>query len=128
VDFTETRVLIVEDDEQAKDLLLDRLLIMGIKNTIACENGKSALNKLKFQNLDLIICDWNLPLMNGLELFHAAHEENLIGKTPFLMISAENEKEKVIEAINSGIEHYIVKPFSQQKFEEEVKKLLNQEK
>jgi CheY-like chemotaxis protein len=126
VKFKEVQILIVEDDEQSRDLLLDRLEIMGmgVKNIFTCENGKSALNKLKFYKFDLIICDWNLPYMNGLEFFQVAKKENLFGKAPFLMVSAENQKDRITLAIKGGVQHYLIKPFSQQKFEEEVKTLL----
>jgi two-component system chemotaxis response regulator CheY len=118
------QVLIVEDNEPAINMMVDMLLPMQITNITKASHGKSALTKTQFQKFDLIICDLNMPLMGGLEFFLDAKQSEFIKNTPFLMVSAENEKDKIVKALGSGINDYLVKPFSQEMFSSKVKKLL----
>jgi len=118
------QVLIVEDNEPAIRMMVDMLLTMQITNVTKSSNGESALKKVQFQKFDLIICDMNMPIMGGLDFFHIAKKSELIGSTPFLMVSAENEKNKITKALDLGINDYIVKPFSVEMFSSRVKKVL----
>lgn len=106
------QVLIVEDNEPDINMMVDMLQPMRITNITKATNGASALNKTQFQKFDLIICDLNLPIMGGLDFFHDANQSEFIKNTPFLMVSAENEKNKILKALSSGINDYLVKPFS----------------
>ncbi|GEM_PF-352520 len=121
----EYRILIVDDNEPAINIMIDMLLTLGISNVTKASHGKSALAKTQFQKFDMIICDLNMPIMNGLEFFQNATQGELINNTPFLMVSAENEKSEIIKALSSGISDYLVKPFSHAMFAAKVKKLLN---
>jgi len=76
------------------------------------------------QKADLIISDWHMPKMDGLQLFKAVKKEKLIEGTPFLMVTVEDSKEKVVEALKVGIHDYMVKPVSKESFEGKVKTLL----
>ena len=98
---------------------------MGFSNLILAENGKVALDKLKLNQADLIISDWRMLDMDGLEFYWTAKNEGLLGKAPFLMVSAENERGKVIEALRAGVNDYIVKPVSFKTLQDKIEKLLN---
>jgi two-component system chemotaxis response regulator CheY len=104
------KILVVEDDEASRTIIARFLDQMGFSNLILAENGKVALDKLKLNQADLIISDWRMLDMDGLELYWKAKNEGLLGKAPFLMVSAENERGKVIEALRAGVNDYIVKP------------------
>ncbi len=117
-------VLLVEDDEQSRALLIRALKALGFAHIIEAENGNTALKKLYLNKVNLIICDWRMPEMNGLEFYKTAQKEDLIKDISFLMVSAENEKEKVIVALKAGIRDYLVKPIDVDLLEQKIEKLL----
>ena len=80
--------------------------------------------KFGYEEVDLIISDWNMPIMDGLEFFQAVKKEELTKDIPFLMVTVEDSKEKVIEAVQLGIKDYIIKPLSKTQFEQKVRTLL----
>ena len=98
---------------------------MGITKIIASTNGEIALQKLKLQKADLIISDWHMPIMDGLEFYKAVKKEVDLQDIPFLMVTVEDSKERVVEALKLGIRDYIVKPLSSKSFEGVVKPLRN---
>jgi two-component system, chemotaxis family, chemotaxis protein CheY len=117
-------VLLVEDDEQSRALLIRALKSLGFTRIIEAEDGQSGLKKLYLNKVNLIICDWRMPGMNGLEFYKAAEKDNLLKDISFLMVSAENEKEKVIVALKAGIKDYMVKPINVDLLEQKIESLL----
>jgi len=105
-------------------MTIELLKKMGITKIVASTNGEIALQKLKLQKVDLIISDWHMPIMDGLEFYKAVKKEVDLQNTPFLMVTVEDSREKVIEALKLGIRDYIVKPLSSKSFEGKVKSLL----
>ena len=98
---------------------------MGFSNVVLAENGKAALDKLNLNPVDLIISDWRMPGMDGLEFYWTARNEGLLDKAPFLMVSAESEKSRIVEAVKAGVSDYILKPVSFKTLQAKVEKLLN---
>ena len=123
-EFKNTKILIVDDDEPSRKLMAKTLKTMGITNIIEATDGKTAISKLYLNQVDLVISDWRMPGMSGLDFYKAAQKENLLENVPFLMVSVENEKEKVVEALKAGIRDYIVKPLKQESFRDKVKSIL----
>ena len=107
------RILVVEDNANIRKLLLNILKSMGYKNVTEADNGKTAWGKLQEGEYDLVMTDWMMPEMDGLELvkkIRADSEE--LKEIPILMITATDKQEDVSEAAKWGINGYIVKPFS----------------
>lgn len=121
MDYT---VCVVEDEKVSRTMTIELLKKMGINKIVASTNGETALQKLKLQKADLIISDWHMPIMDGLEFYKAVKKEESLQNTPFLMVTVEDSKEKVVEALKLGIRDYIVKPLSKDSFESKVKTLL----
>jgi two-component system, chemotaxis family, chemotaxis protein CheY len=121
MDFT---VCVVEDEKVSRTMIIELLKKIGINKIVASTNGQIALEKLKTQKPDLIISDWHMPVMDGLEFFQAVKKEKALEGTPFLMVTVEDSKEKVVEALKLGIRDYIVKPLHKSSFESKVKTLL----
>ncbi len=121
MDYT---VCVVEDEKVSRKMTIELLKKMGINKIVASTNGETALQKLKLQKADLIISDWHMPIMDGLEFYKAVKKEESLQSTPFLMVTVEDSKEKVVEALKLGIRDYIVKPLSSKSFEAKVKSLL----
>ena len=121
MDYT---VCVVEDEKVSRTMIIEMLKKMGIGKIVASTNGQIALEKLKAQKADLIISDWHMPVMDGLEFYKAVRQEKALEHTPFLMVTVEDSKEKVVEALKLGIRDYIVKPLGVTNFESKVKTLL----
>ena len=119
-----TKILVVEDDPGSAKLVTYHLRMMGFKNTTEVSDGNSALEHLKKEKADLVIADWHMPNMNGLNLFRALREEELWQEIPFLMITVEKDHKKVQEAIQAGVRDYIVKPINVEKFKRKIHELL----
>jgi two-component system chemotaxis response regulator CheY len=114
------RVLVVDDFATMRKIVKNVLKQISIENVVEAENGKHALNVLKSEDVDLIISDWMMPEMTGIEFLKACKEDDEKKKIPFIMVTAEGQKESVMEAIKSGVDNYIVKPFTPDKLKEAI--------
>ena len=105
------RVLIVDDAPSMRSLLLAILKSFGIKNVYEAGDGTAALTVLEARDIDLIVCDWEMPKMDGLALFNNIRNNDSYAKIPFILVTSMSEVDKVKIALKAGVEHYIVKPF-----------------
>ena len=106
------KVLIVDDFATMRRIVRNVLKQIGFTNMIEADNGKAALKVLKKENIDLILCDWNMPEMPGIDLLKAIRSDDELKKIPFVMVTAEAQKDNIIEAVKAGVNSYIVKPFT----------------
>jgi two-component system chemotaxis response regulator CheY len=94
---------------------------LGFDNITEAVDGNDALAKLKADEFKFIVSDWNMPNMMGIDLLKAIRGDERLKTLPFLMITAEAQKENIIEAAKAGVSQYIIKPFTvdglQQKME-----------
>jgi two-component system chemotaxis response regulator CheY len=81
-------------------------------NILEAANGLEAFEVMKEEQIDLIICDWTMPVMTGFELLQKIRATPELAKTPFIMLTAAAEKENILGAIKAGVSQYIVKPFT----------------
>ncbi len=117
------KVLVVDDFATMRRILKNVLRQIGFKNISEAENGRDALSQLKKEKFDLILCDWNMPEMSGLELLQAIRGDDNLKDIPFVMVTAEAKKESIIEAVKAGVNSYIVKPFTAETIGEKLKKI-----
>jgi len=113
--LTNKKVLVVDDSSTMRRIIAKALLDLGINddNIIQAVDGLDALGKLKSsQTFDLILTDWNMPKMDGLALVHNLKSIPKSKNIPIVMITTEGSKGEVIEALKSGVNNYIVKPFN----------------
>jgi two-component system chemotaxis response regulator CheY len=117
------RVLIVDDHKTMIRIIRNLLVQLGITNIEEAIDGNDALSKLKSNKFDLILSDWNMSPMTGLELLKQVRSNASYGhvETPFVMITAEAKPENVMEARKSGVDNYIVKPFNAETLESKIK-------
>ena len=106
------KVLIVDDFATMRRIVRNVLRQIGFTNMVEADNGKAALKILKKENIDLILCDWNMPEMPGIDLLKTLRSENELKSIPFVMVTAEAQKDNIIEAVKAGVNSYIVKPFT----------------
>ena len=109
------KILIVDDFATARKILLDQLMELDFtgSNIVSTRDGEEALAILQKDNsFDLIITDWVMPKMNGLELLKAIRSDPNIARIPVIMLTAEGQKEQILEAIRAKVSNYIVKPLT----------------
>ena len=118
-------VLVVDDAAFIRDLIKKgiRDAYPGFKIHEAID-GRKAQSILKSNSIDLILCDWEMPEMSGLELLTWLRTEERYEKTPFMMITSRGERDHVIKAVQAGVSDYIGKPFTKENFLQKVDKLL----
>ena len=108
----EIKILCVDDASAMRRIVKNILRQIGFHDVDEAKNGIDALEKLRVGNYDLIMSDWNMPEKTGIELLRDIRADPNLGDVPFLMVTAEAEKENVVEAIEAGVSSYILKPFS----------------
>jgi len=118
------KILIVDDFATMRKVIRNILKQIGYENVAEAEDGAIGLRVLKSQKIDLIVCDWNMPNMTGLELLKAVRADDELKATPFLMVTAEALQENVVAAVKAGVSNYIVKPFTAETLNEKIQKIL----
>jgi two-component system chemotaxis response regulator CheY len=117
------KVLVVDDFSTMRRIVKNVLKQIGFENIEEAEDGAQALNKLKTGGFGFVVTDWNMPNMDGLDFFKASRQDPATKNIPFLMVTAEAEKVKVITAIQAGVNNYIVKPFTAETFKEKMDRI-----
>ena len=113
--FQQLKILIVDDFELPRRLIRNMLHELGCdnqENLVEATDGLKALKVLENRQIDLIICDWIMPNMTGIELLKKVRATENLAKIPFIMVTAETEKEHIMEAIKARVSQYVVKPFT----------------
>ncbi len=121
---TSIKVLVVDDFATMRRILKNILKQLGFTNIVEAEDGSTAWDILEGQSIDLIISDWNMPKMTGLELLKKVRASSKHSKMPFLMVTAEAQKQNVIEAVQAGVSNYVVKPFTAEGIYDKLSKIL----
>ena len=117
-------ILIVEDLLTTRLFLRRTLKKLGYLNVVLAEDGQAALEEVKRKPFDLIISDWHMPNMDGLDLFKELTKDRKLRDIPFLLITSEKEREKVVEAVAAGIKEYIVKPVKPESLGNKIKEVV----
>ncbi len=119
------KILIVDDFKTMRRIIKNLLKELGFSNVTEAEDGSMALGILKSNDFDLVISDWNMPKMEGIELLKRIRCTEHLEKLPVLMITAEAKREQVIEAAQHGINGYIVKPFNAATLKEKIERIFH---
>jgi two-component system chemotaxis response regulator CheY len=119
-----TRVLIVDDMSSMRKLIAAVLREMGIERIVEASNGKDALDHLARFPIDLLICDWNMPGMTGLDVLTSVRADPKLRELPILMVTAEKSATQVSEAIQGGVTSYVAKPFQAPTLKRHIQKCL----
>jgi len=105
------KVLVVDDSAIMRKVIEQILEMLG-HEAVPAANGVEAFDRLKeHDDVQLILLDWNMPEMNGIEFLRAVKERPGLAKIPVIMLTTESERRKMIEAIEAGAKHYLTKPF-----------------
>lgn len=118
------KILVVDDFPTMRRIVKTLLRQLGYTNIIEAEDGEIAYKLLKSTpDVEFIVSDWNMPNMTGLEFLKTVRADEKLKHLPFLMVTAEAEKENIIEAVKSGVSNYVVKPFTAATLKEKMAKV-----
>ncbi len=117
-------VLIVDDYKTMLRIIENLLKQLGFKNVHQATDGSMALKVLRETQIGLIISDWNMQPMTGLQLLKEVRADSALKGLPFIMITAESKTENVIAAKEAGVNNYIVKPFNAETLKQKISAVL----
>ncbi len=116
--------LVVDDMDGMRRILVNMLHQIGIKNVISAMNGAEAWHIMQNKKIEVVITDWNMPLMNGLALLDKIRTSTSYANLPVLMMTSENDRYQVRTAIEAGVSGYLIKPFNISALESQIKKIM----
>jgi two-component system, chemotaxis family, chemotaxis protein CheY len=120
---TNIKVLIVDDFATMRRIVKNILVQLGYKNIVEADDGTTAINVLKGEKIDMIISDWNMPKMTGLDLLKHVRADPKLAHIPFIMVTAEAQQDNIILAVKAKVSQYIVKPFTAETLGEKIDKV-----
>ena len=122
----ESHILIVDDMMTMRKMLAKACKEMGFNKFTEAADGREAWEKLSNADpgVDVIISDWNMPEVTGLDFLKRVRGDGKFKTLPFLMVTAENDKSQVMEALKAGVSNYVVKPFTTDGIKEKLEEIL----
>jgi two-component system chemotaxis response regulator CheY len=117
------KILIVDDFSTMRRIIKNLLRDLGFNNTFEADDGATALPMLKNGNFEFVVTDWNMPIMQGIQLLKEIRKDPSLKHLPVLMVTAEAKREQIIEAAQSGVNGYIIKPFTANTLQEKLEKI-----
>ena len=117
------KILIVDDFSTMRRIIKNLLRDLGFNNTFEADDGNTALPLLKNGDYDFVVTDWNMPGMQGIDLLKEIRKDPALCHIPVLMVTAEAKREQIIEAAQSGVNGYIIKPFTAATLKEKLEKI-----
>ncbi len=117
------KIMVVDDMSTMRRIVKNVLKQLGFTNVEEAENGKEALEKLKGEPYGFVVSDWNMPVMTGIDMLRAIRADEALKQIPVLMVTAEAQKENIIEAVQAGVSNYIVKPFTAEALQDKMAKI-----
>jgi len=119
------KLLVVDDSSTMRRIIKNTLGRLGHKDVLEAENGAEAWKVLEDEgSIDVLVTDWNMPEMNGLELVQKVRAQDKYSDMPIIMVTTEGGKAEVITALKAGVNNYIVKPFTPQVLKEKLEDVL----
>jgi two-component system chemotaxis response regulator CheY len=117
-------VLVVDDSKIMRNIVKNTFVTLDIPcQFLEADNGNAAWTQLEASKIDLILLDWNMPQLSGLEFLKRLRNDDRYSKMPVIMVTSEAAKYNVIEALQTGATDYIIKPVNEQKFRDKITKV-----
>ncbi|MGB1879566.1 MAG: chemotaxis response regulator CheY [Gammaproteobacteria bacterium] len=117
------KILVVDDFSTMRRIIKNLLRDLGFTNVDEADDGSTALPKLKAGGFDFLITDWNMPIMEGIQLLKEVRSDAKLASLPVLMVTAEARREQIVMAAEAGVNGYIVKPFTAQTLDQKIAKI-----
>src|SRR4051794_36997526 len=120
------RFLIVDDSSTMRRIIINTLTKLGYESFVEAGNGREGLDRLGAGPVDLVITDWNMPEMNGIEFVRSLRASEQGKKVPVLMVTTNAANDDVAEALRAGVNNYVVKPFTADTLKEKINAVASQ--
>jgi len=117
------KILVVDDFSTMRRIVRNLLRDLGFTNTSEADDGKTALPMLQTGGYDFLVTDWNMPGMTGIDLLKAVRADPKLVNLPVLMVTAEAKREQIILAAQTGVNGYVIKPFTAATLKEKIDKI-----
>jgi two-component system chemotaxis response regulator CheY len=118
------RFLVVDDSSTMRRIIVNTLNKLGYQEVVEAGNGREGIDRVTAGGVDLVITDWNMPEMNGIDFIRALRATEKMKDTPVLMVTTNAAKDDIVEALRAGVNNYIVKPFTPDTFKEKIEAVL----
>lgn len=119
------KVLVIDDKVSMRRTVKNMLRTLGFARFNDAEDGRMAWRMIQNEKFDLIICDWNMPKMKGVDLLKTLRQDERFSRIPFLMLTGEVEEGKVAESIEADVDAYVIKPFQVSTLEDKITRILS---
>ena len=118
------RILVVDDSSTMRRIIINTLNKLGYKECHEAGNGREGVEKLATTPVDLVITDWNMPEMSGIDFIRAIRGNDATKKLPILMVTTNAAQDDIMEAMKTGVNNYVVKPFTPDTIKEKIESAL----
>jgi two-component system, chemotaxis family, chemotaxis protein CheY len=119
------KFLVVDDSPTMRRIVCNALMEIGYTDLTEAEDGQKAMEKLASEIIDFVITDWNMPIMNGLELTNSIRKHETLGNLPILMVTTRGLKEDVLAAMHARVNNYVIKPFTPEILRDKIDMILD---
>ena len=119
------KALIVEDADDTRKIVVAMLKNLGYDDLVGAENGQEALQVLQVAKVDLLLTNWNMPVMDGLQLVKQVRCMPQYADLPVLLFTSKASKQDVVTALKAGVDGYLAKPFTPSQLREQLEGILN---
>lgn len=118
------RILVVDDSSTMRRIIINTLSKLGYSSILEASNGREGVERLSANPVDLVITDWNMPEMSGIEFIRAIRATDGLKALPVLMVTTNAAKDDIVEALKAGVNNYVVKPFTPDTIKEKIEAVL----
>ncbi len=118
------RFLVVDDSSTMRRIIINTLNKLGYQDVVEAGNGREGIERLSDGAIDLVITDWNMPEMNGIEFIRSLRALDGRQNLPVLMVTTNAAKDDIVEALRAGVTSYVVKPFTPDTIKEKIDAVL----
>lgn len=122
------KILICDDSPNMLRTVANMLRGLGYTNVIRADDGDTALRRIRSEKVEMVMCDWNMPRMTGIEVLRAVREDDQLKSLPFMMVTGEMDEKIVAEAGEVEVDAYLVKPFTQEDLKSKLDEVLNKKR
>ena len=125
--YANKSVLVAEDHPDGRKLVVLLLDKLGVTNVVAVVNGQEAQEQLQGNAFDLLLADWHMPEMDGIELLKSVKADLSLKSMKVLMVTADDDQKHIMEAILAGADGYLVKPVTQERLQQKLEDIFKDE-
>lgn len=118
------RFLIVDDSSTMRRIIINTLNKLGYKEFFEAGNGREGVDKLSTTPVDMVITDWNMPEMSGIDFIRALRANDATKALPVLMVTTNAAEDDIKEALRAGVNNYVIKPFTPETIKEKIQSAL----